>query len=207
MIASERVVSRFQKTAVEDKSWAYYDHSAPKTPWGRADSAYILDTGVIWYGTPSHGGLKVTSSVARKMLSHAALKMGESWGGAYWYEEDIAYTIPFYEVPAWNAALTRKAGGKTPSQHELEDTIKRYFPKYFELKETGYKLPTMPKPGEAWKFEEPLSFGRTMQFERGDLIKISQARSSGVVFSSNKFPNQLFRLRLQNIMDGAISPA
>ena len=60
--------------------------------------------------TPGHGGLKVTGGAARRFLTAQARAIGDKWSGAYWYEEDVTYTVPFYENPKWGAILTRLAG-------------------------------------------------------------------------------------------------
>lgn len=199
---------RFVKVAsVVEKNWSAYDPSAPKTPWGKADVAYILDNGVVWYGTPSHGGLKVSASVAKKVLSPAALKMGEIWGGSYWYEEDVACTIPFYEVPKWLDDFVRVAKSTSSTPAQMEATIRRYFPKYFELKEQNYKLPDMPKPGETWKIMEKVTFGKGRVFDKGDLIQIIRKYGPrDFIFNSDKYPGVAFQLRQRDIMSDRVVP-
>jgi hypothetical protein len=54
------------------------------------------------------------------------------WGGAYWYEEDVDWAIAFYEHPEWNQRLIQLAGGSSMSKERIEETVRRWSPKYFE---------------------------------------------------------------------------
>lgn len=106
------------------------------TPWGVADSAYKLMPGLIWYGTPGHGGLFVSKPLADKNLSANAKKHAIKYGGGYWYEEDCGYAIPMYEHPEWSKLLAAKTGSKEQSKEELKNTIERWTPDYFKDTET-----------------------------------------------------------------------
>lgn len=81
------------------------------TPWGRSDSCIPIECGVSWVGTPSHGGLAVTARAAERLLSIRALSslpghiMCERCEGYYFFEEDCAYAIAFYEHPEWRRQL------------------------------------------------------------------------------------------------------
>jgi len=190
------LLSLANRVAVEGQHWNYWDKSAPRTPWGRADAAYNLARGVTFYGTPSHGGLKVSRGAARSKLSPAAIKQADQWGGAYWYEEDVAIAIPLYEVPEWREQARRKMGMKSESEHSLERTIERYFPEYFKLKEEKYELPPTPKVGEIWQFTKPVQFGSGYEFEKGDTIRIWRATSAGAIqFTADQYGPVKFRLR------------
>lgn len=79
--------------------------------------------------------------------------------GYVWYEEDVAYAIPFYEHPEWGEILSRKAGGSVLSKAQLEDVVRRYFPKYFELLEAGGTHPRKVRVGDKVRFEREVSFG------------------------------------------------
>lgn len=169
-------------------SWSDGDRSAPKTPWGPAQQGYVIGKGVIFYSTSGHGGLRVSNSVANKMLSDAAKKMGMHGGGAYWYEEDVAITVPWYEVEAW-----RKASAKwfpslgTETTAGLKKQLERWSPEYLAMVDAGYKMPASPQVGETWEFVGPLGYGSTARFDAGDKIKILKVTSSGVVFGTTGF--------------------
>jgi hypothetical protein len=176
-------------------SWGDGDRHAPKTPWGPAQQGYVIDKEVIFYGTSGHGGLRVSKKAASK-LTDAAKKFGESWGGAYWYEEDVALNIPFYEVELWrkNAAKWFKSLA-TETPESIRKIIARWQPEYLVLVDNDYKSPELPKVGETWVFTGgPLTYGKGFSFEKGDEIKIDKLTSGGLVFSTSKHSSR-FRLR------------
>ena len=179
--------------------WSDGDRSAPKTPWGPAQQGYVVARDVIFYGTAGHGGLRVSNTVANKMLSDAAKKMAMHWGGAYWYEEDVAITVPWYEVEAWRKASAKwfpSLGTETPAG--MQKQLERWYPEYLEMVATGYKTPASPQVGEAWEFVGPLGYGPTAHFDAGDKIKIVKVTSSGVVFGTTGFTG-LFRLQRHHL--------
>ena len=108
----------------EEKSYPY--NKGPNTPWGRAQTVNTIERGVSVVSTPGHGGIGVADGVAKKRLSQQALALGLRQGGYYWYEEDCLCAIPLYEVESWRKALSKS------SKEELEDSIRRWTPKYFE---------------------------------------------------------------------------
>lgn len=195
------------RTAGEDGSWSDYpfpDPKAPKTPWGSAQGVYNIEPGVRWFTTAGHGGLMVSSSVARKMLTPAAVKLGDFWGGAYWYEEDVQYTIPFYEHPEWDQILSHKAGGSTQTKAQLEDTVRRYFPKYFDMLGSGETHLVRPKPGMTIEFLKPLMFGRAYPIRVGDAGQIVAVTGSTIKFNLDRYPGVRFSLNMRNYIDGDV---
>lgn len=103
------------------------------SPWGQVDYKTDLMRGVIWVGTPGHGGMGVAKGVAKKLLSPHAIMMGEEYGGYYWFEEDVAWTIAAYDSEVIMNAMNNNSSfsGKVDRDY-LEKTIKDYFPKYFQ---------------------------------------------------------------------------
>ena len=110
-----------------DKDWSYGDRSAPSTPWGKAQTAQNIERGVVFYTTAGHGGLAVANGVARRKLTPQARAIGEKRGQYYWFEEDVAVDIPMYENEDWMKKLAPRVTKK-----ELEKTIERYYPEYFD---------------------------------------------------------------------------
>jgi len=185
-----------------DGDWGDRDPKAPKTPWGPAQMAYQALRGVVWYSTAGHGGLKIAPGIAKRMLTPAAIKMGESWGGALWYEEDVAYAIPFYEHPEWARILDSKMGGRSGTREQLEKSIRSYFPRYFKMLEEGYQLPQPPKVGDTLVFKRPMDY-RTRKFKAGDKVRVYEVRRGGtVVFQDDQ--GSLYRLMARNINDGDV---
>lgn len=62
------------------------------TPWGKADHEKIYAEGIVFYGTPSHGGFKLDR--VRNAQMPSALR---ERGG--WYEEDCAWAKVAYAFP------------------------------------------------------------------------------------------------------------
>ena len=58
------------------------------TPWGKADSQTRIASGITFYSTPSHGGIKLSPGRVEQMPT--ALR-GLSGYPDNWYEEDVAY--------------------------------------------------------------------------------------------------------------------
>jgi len=189
------------KTARADKSWDDYDRSAPKTPWGPAQDAYVIDRGVAWYSTAGHGGMKVARGVAQKMLSDAARKMGDLWGGAYWYEEDVGWAIPCYEVPKWDALLTRKLGGSIHTKDMLGKIIERNYPKYFKLLEEDFAMPAPLKPGDTVEFKINIPFSGGITFKPGQQVTVRKVDRSNFIFQAG---GGLYRLKLRYYEDGDV---
>jgi hypothetical protein len=103
--------------------------SEAKTPWGESDYDRTIIPGVVWFGTPSHGGLRVNG----KYLSPTAKELALYSGGSYWFEEDVAYAIPVYEnYSTWGKKFYEVLGGGVQSKEDLEETIRRYYPQYFD---------------------------------------------------------------------------
>lgn len=136
----------------------YKEVKGQYTPWGEAQYVCNIRRGVRWYVTAGHGGLAVSPGVAEKELSPAAVKLGESYGNYVWYEEDVAWAIPFYERPEWEEAAVKKMGGEVRTQEEKEKIIREYFPEYFELRKTLTQHLPRPRKGLVVKFVKDAVF-------------------------------------------------
>jgi len=110
----------------------YPEGKGPRSPWGPAQSAYPIERGVTWVSCAGHGGLGIAEGVARKKLSPAARAQGDARGGYYWYEEDVAYTIPFYEQPEWSTKMHHLSGGSDHPKEYYKEQIEKWFPEYFK---------------------------------------------------------------------------
>ena len=53
------------------------------TPWGKADHEKVHAEGIVFHGTPSHGGFKLSAERLARM--HPALRETDGW-----FEEDRA---------------------------------------------------------------------------------------------------------------------
>lgn len=65
---------------------------ATSTPWGKADNSEILERGLVFYSTPSHGGYRVSLKAAKRIpLPYRAKAL--CYGGGLWFEEDCAWAL------------------------------------------------------------------------------------------------------------------
>lgn len=62
------------------------------TPWGKAQEKIPYAPGVTFYGTPSHGGFKVSKSAMALMPPHLRTADG-------WYEEDCEWSMVALAFP------------------------------------------------------------------------------------------------------------
>ena len=199
-----RLGAAMQKRAGEDKSWRDGDPNAPKTPWGPAQGGYMLDRWVWNYTTAGHGGIMVAPSIGIKKLTGAALKMAEKWNGAFWYEEDAASSIPFYEVAEWRHRAAQKGliGASYADNLEYyERVIRRSYPQYFRLREQGHVVPGLPKTGDSLEFRETFSFRDGTVFQPGDQVTAVKITRNLVTFRTGKAPG-LFAMRADALYDG-----
>jgi len=76
------------------------------TPWGAADYAREYAEGITFFGTPSHGGFKLSAERLAQM--HPALR---ERGG--WFEEDCAWAKVAFAFPECFADEQREAAIRT----------------------------------------------------------------------------------------------
>jgi len=111
-----------------------YEIVATATPWGASQTTHKVMNGLTWYSTSGHGGLCISKGLADKKLSPNARAEGIKYAGSYWYEEDVQWSIPFYENPEWlKLFLDMKIFSSIPTKDGLKSRIERYFPDYFKV--------------------------------------------------------------------------
>lgn len=99
---------------------------ATYTPWGASQYSEKHFKGCTTYCTASHGGIHISPSVMG-YLSEYTIKKGLKYVTGLWYEEDVDYLLPVYElskVPEFRAKLGEMYKIPTISQ------IKEWFPDY-----------------------------------------------------------------------------
>lgn len=81
------------------------------TIWGEADYTEKITRGIVWYGTGSHGGYHVSSTMLKKM-PYPLASIGEPDGvGGAWFEEDCDWAAVVYSFPEhFPPKLIRKDG-------------------------------------------------------------------------------------------------
>jgi hypothetical protein len=120
-------------------------NSKTQTPWGISDYVKPCIRGVALVQTPSHGGIRVSATLAKNQLSDACLFFGEQIGNYFFFEEDCAYALPFFEHPEWFKEIYRPNETEEVLKNNAEKTIKTYFPEYFERVNNGFKMPSYEK--------------------------------------------------------------
>ena len=176
-----RVQAALNRMAAPTADWADGDPRAPKTPWGPAQVAYNVAPGAVWFSTAGHGGLRVSPATAKKALTPAAIKLADKWGGSLWFEEDIGYTIPFYENYDWAVKYDRMAGGRSGTQQDLERTVRLNFPQYFRMREENFVLPAPPKVGDSLLVLKDIPYGHR-SVPAGVTVPIIEVKRTRVVF-------------------------
>jgi hypothetical protein len=122
------------------------------TPWGKADYEKVYAEGIVFYGTPSHGGFKLDRE--RNAKVHPALR---ERGG--FYEEDCAWAKVAFTFPNVFSEKDREAAIRT---------LKECYPDEYETV-AGVIL----APGESHVKDERLFLER----HANDWIVISAIRS------------------------------
>lgn len=108
-----------------------------KTPWGEIDSYRELNKGIFKVNTPSHGGIMIRSSVADKILSPEARKIGFREKGFHCYEEDCDACVAerelldkgIMQVPDYYT------DGAERYNEIINDTLKTTYPDYWNKRE------------------------------------------------------------------------
>lgn len=94
---TENIMPKTRFTALSEEAKRYYYEFYPpnrpsttpkETPWGEVNSCHELGKGIFRVSTPSHGGIMIRSSLADKILSPEARKVGFKEKGFHCYEED-----------------------------------------------------------------------------------------------------------------------
>ncbi len=122
------------------------------TPWGQADHEKIYAEGIVFYGTPSHGGFKL-DRVRNAQMPPALRERGG------WYEEDCAWAKVAYAFPYIFPKEERASAIQT---------LKTWYPDAWE-KLTG----TVLAPGESFLKDERCF----LEAHVNDWIVISAIRS------------------------------
>lgn len=187
------------RTAATQKSWGDGNPSAPQTPWGPAQYGTQVETGVWLFNTAGHGGLMVRPGVAQKKLSPAARKCGEFWGGAYWYEEDVAMNIPLFENFDWAQTL----GTRAPIER-YERSIREYFPEYFQYLAAGHREPTRVKVGDKLVFRETVRYGQGLVLQAEDTGTVVKTTPAMIVIVADKY-RMKFKVPVAYLLDGKVA--
>ena len=98
------------------------------TPWGFVDNHEVLAPGIVFYFTPSHGGIRLSKSRQKEIHNYANNFLKTS----KWWEEDCDWSIPyrfFYEdIKAYGNETCFGLSHDKMLKH-AKDSIDQYHPK------------------------------------------------------------------------------
>ena len=115
------------------------------TPWGMSDYQKNYAHGIIWYGTPSHGGFHVSPSVNARIPDYMRCNDG-------WYEEDCDWCIVATIFPAIFASHETPEEVQRTLGH-ARDTLRNWHPAAYE-RYYGVTL----NPGESYVKDHPRQY-------------------------------------------------
>ena len=116
------------------------------TPWGRADSQTQVADGIVWFGTPSHGGFLIRDRRRAEMPEPFASFV--PFAGVGWYEEDCDWCIVALAFPE-HFQDPRSLGFLQDAEafaEAAERTLRNWHPDLWEAWQ-GREL----QPGESYK--------------------------------------------------------
>lgn len=94
----------------------YQAWQKPVTPWGGADYRQIYSKDVSFYGTPSHGGYRVSGKSLKRIPEQFRQTQFAPLG---WYEEDCDWAIVVHFLPELFTDEERE---------QAEESIRHYQP-------------------------------------------------------------------------------
>ena len=109
------------------------------TPWGKSDYKKTLARGIHVVSTPSHGGIGVSFGKALELFSEKCTNLaGQEYGGYIWFEEDCATRLALFDSKALFTLWCTQPHVTNYDEllKEVESSSRRWFPKYFEVKES-----------------------------------------------------------------------
>ena len=114
-----------------------YISDEPKlSPWGAVQHCKIMNTGIYSVDTAGHGGIMIKTEYAKEILSPEARRCGFRENGYLNFEEDCAAAVAereFLDKGIWK--IPDYVKDKTEYENNLNNSIKRYFPEYWEKRE------------------------------------------------------------------------
>lgn len=106
------------------------------SPWGAVQYCEEMNEGIYFVETAGHGGIMIETEYAKEILSPEALRCGFKENGYLNFEEDCAAAVAqreFLDKEIWK--IPDYVKDKTEYEDSLNDSIKRYFPEYWEKRE------------------------------------------------------------------------
>jgi len=116
-----------------------YISDKPKlSPWGDVEHCEVMSIGIYSVDTANHGGIMIEAEYAKKILSPEAQKCGFEENGYLNFEEDCAANVAVRELldsKIWE--IPDKVKDKVKFENNVDSSIKRWYPEYWEAREKG----------------------------------------------------------------------
>lgn len=125
----------------------------------------------------------IADGIARKVLSPAAYKEGDKYGGYVWFEEDEAAVIPYYEHPDWFYLLEGRPMTDA-IMASMERTIRSGFASYLRKRERGFTLPTRPRVGGSVLVLKTIPMSRGWVLNEGDVYLVKKLTADKIYLTS-----------------------
>lgn len=168
---------------------------ATSTPWGIADNVVKCICGVSLVETPSHGGIRISRGLAERQLSDACRYFGYQMGGYYFFEEDCAYALPFFEHPEWFTNIYREGETKDILRDNAKATLERWYPEYFKMINEKFKAPTY-KVGNIFKVKRDIELTNQIKIIAGKDVVVVDAKKLHFMDIESSY---IFRLTRRNL--------
>ena len=110
------------------------------TPWGVSDEVVAYAPGITFYGTPSHGGFRLSDERERELdvllrdrgLSAEQARMGYAPG---WYEEDCSAHAVVFAWPALFVEAGQPTGAIQGKSERALERLRYWVGYHYERKE------------------------------------------------------------------------
>jgi len=126
--------------------------SPRQSPWGEIEYCDVICPGVFMVSTAGHGGTMISNGIAA-ILSPAAVKCGERYGGYICFEEDTQENVALRELldkGLWS--VPEKTKDKAAYVERINEDIRRYNPDYWRVRQNG--IDQADRTGRAKKAEK-----------------------------------------------------
>lgn len=168
---------------------------ANSTPWGAADYIKECIRGVALVQTPSHGGIRVSRGLAERQLSDACRHLGYQMGEYYFFEEDCAYALPFFEHPEWFTNIYHEGETKDTLKGNAKVTLERWYPEYFKMINEKFKVPVY-KTGSIFKVKRDIELTNQIKIIAGKDVVVVDAKKLHFMDIESSY---IFRLTRRNL--------
>ncbi len=119
-----------------------------QTPWGVSLTTQQLDEGVFWVEAAEHGGILITITQARALLSDKAQQIGRSWNAFLAFEQERDMMVVFYEHPEWYFWMEEEL-----TLQFAEANLRQHHPEYFDTSNTNRMVQSSLPPQQPGLFE------------------------------------------------------